>query len=144
MLQSVKQNFYVDDCLKSAAIEGEAIQMVKDLAALCQNGVFILEKWINNSRVVLQTITEDRRAKDLKELDLDRDKLPVERALGLQWCVETDAFRFKMELKQHVSHQTWHVVNYQLRLRSSGVPCTSLFACQDDAARALQKRLWLG
>lgn len=48
----------------------------------------------------MQAITEDQRAKDLKELYLDRDKLPVERALGLQWCVETDSFRFKMEMKQ--------------------------------------------
>ena len=30
---------------------------------------------------------------------LDIDKLPVERALGLQWCVETEAFKFKMEVK---------------------------------------------
>lgn len=59
----------------------------------------MLEKWISNSRVVLQAISEEQRAKDLKMLDLDIDKLPMERALGLQWCVETDAFKFKMELK---------------------------------------------
>ena len=51
-----------------------------------------MEKWISNSRVV-------RRAKDFKMLDLDIDKLPMERALGLQWCVETNTFKFKMELK---------------------------------------------
>lgn len=61
--------------------------MMLDLVALCGRGGFTLEKWISNSRVVLQAISEDQRAKDLKELDLDRDKLPVERALGLQWCV---------------------------------------------------------
>lgn len=60
----------------------------------------MLEKWTSNSCIVLQAITEDQRAKNLKELDLDRDKLPVERALGLQWCVETDSFGFKMEMKQ--------------------------------------------
>lgn len=98
--QSVKQNFYVDDCLKSSATEGEAVQMIQDIGALCQKGGFMLEKWTSNSRIVLQAITEDQRAKDLKELDLDRDKLPVERALGLQWCVETDSFGFKMEMKQ--------------------------------------------
>lgn len=100
VVQSVKQNFYVDDCLKSLATEEEAIQMIKDLTALCQKGSFILEKWISNSRVVLQALTEEQRAKDLKELDLDRDNLPMERALGLLWCVETDSFRFKMEMKR--------------------------------------------
>lgn len=59
-----------------------------------------MEKWISNSRVVLQAISEEQRAKDLKELDLDRDSLQLERALGLQWCVGTDSFRFKMEMKQ--------------------------------------------
>lgn len=59
-----------------------------------------MEKWISNSHGVLQAIAEDQRAKDLKELNLDRDKLQVERALGLQWCVETDSFKFKMEIKQ--------------------------------------------
>lgn len=98
VIQSVKQNFYLDDCLKSSANKGEAIQ-IKDLGHLCLKGSFILEKWTSNTRIVLQAITEEQRANDLKELDLDQDKLPVERALGLQWCVETDSFRFKMEMK---------------------------------------------
>ncbi len=59
-----------------------------------------LEKWISNSRAVLQSIAEDQWAKDVKELNLDRDNLPVERALGLLWCVESDSFKFKMEVKQ--------------------------------------------
>lgn len=100
VIQSVKQNFYVDDCLKSSATEKEAIKTMEALIALCQKGGFILEKWISNSRAVLQTVPVDRRAKDLKELDLDRDQLPLERALGLQWCVETDSFKFKLEVKR--------------------------------------------
>ncbi|XP_016522029.1 uncharacterized protein LOC107834739 [Poecilia formosa] len=99
VIETVRQNFYVDDCLKSAATEEEAIHLIKDLVALCEKGGFTLEKWISNSRVVLQAISEEQRAKDLKMLDLDIDKLPMERALGLQWCVETDAFQFKIKLK---------------------------------------------
>lgn len=69
----------------------EAIHLIHGLIALCGKGGFALEKWISNSRVVLQAISEEQRAKELKTLDLDIDKLPMERALGLQWCVETDA-----------------------------------------------------
>lgn len=29
----------------------------------------------------------DKRAKEIKELDLDRESLPIERTLGLQWTV---------------------------------------------------------
>ena len=62
------------------------MQRVKDLSSLCKRGGFVLVKWVSNSHSVLQSIAEDQRANDLKELDLDRDKLPIERALGLLVC----------------------------------------------------------
>lgn len=37
--QAVRQNFYVDDCLKSSATEGEAIQMIQDISALSEGGL---------------------------------------------------------------------------------------------------------
>lgn len=55
---------------------------------------------MSNNRSVPQTVAEDPWAKDIKALGLDRDELPVERALGLLRCVESDSFKFKMELKQ--------------------------------------------
>ena len=100
VINTVKQSFYVDDCLKSTSSEEEAVLLIKDLTALCLRGGFYLTKWVSNSRVVLQAVAEEHRAKDLKELDLDRDSLPLERALGLQWCIESDAFQFKMLMKE--------------------------------------------
>lgn len=96
---TVKRNFYVDDLLKSLPTEVEAIVMVQNLKAICQSGGFNLTKWLSNSRKVLSVIPEEDRSKNFKELDLDRDKLPVERALGLQWCIETDTFKFKFNIK---------------------------------------------
>lgn len=40
---------------------------------------------------------EDRVEK-IKLLDLDRDKLPMEHALGLQWCVKCNYFFFCITL----------------------------------------------
>lgn len=51
-------------------------------------------------RLHLRKMDQKHLFKDLRELDLDRDKLPVERALGLHWGVEKDSFRFKMEIKR--------------------------------------------
>lgn len=90
-VQLVKQNVYVDDCLRSPQRSNWAKQRVKELGALCKRGGFVSEKWISNSRSVPQSIR-----KDLK----DRHKLPIEKALGLLWCVESDSFKFKMEVKQ--------------------------------------------
>ncbi|XP_033115385.1 uncharacterized protein LOC117115625 [Anneissia japonica] len=38
------------------------------------------------------------RAKDWKEISV-RDPLPLERALGIVWCVQNDTFRFRVEMK---------------------------------------------
>ncbi|XDV14268.1 hypothetical protein PO909_002442 [Leuciscus waleckii] len=77
---TVKNNFYVHDCLKSMSTEQDAVLMVKDLTALCQKGGFVLSKWISNSHKVLASIPQENRTKETKELDLDRDNLPIERA----------------------------------------------------------------
>ena len=80
---TVTRNFYVDDCLKS----------VKS-----QDG-FNLTKWICNSRAVLEKIPQSDRAKEVKDLGLSHDVLPVERALGVHWNVERDEFVFKIQVK---------------------------------------------
>ncbi|KAL7871628.1 hypothetical protein SRHO_G00066110 [Serrasalmus rhombeus] len=46
---------------------------------------------------VPQTL-DDERAKEVKDLDLDCDILPVERALGVRWCVQSDAFKFYISI----------------------------------------------
>lgn len=58
--------------------------MIMNLIAICQREGFNLTKWISNNRKVLQSIPEEHKSKNLFELDLDLDKLPMERALGLQ------------------------------------------------------------
>ncbi len=74
--------------------------MVKDLTAVCSKGRFQLSKWISNSRKVLASIPEERLSKSTKDLNLDKDNLPVERVLGLYWCVESDAFMFKIAISE--------------------------------------------
>lgn len=103
VINTIKHNFYVDDCLKSLPTEEAAIKMVQDLTALCNKGGFKLSKWLSNSRSVLHSISDHSKAKEILEMDLDGDELPVERALGLQWCTESDTFNFKICL-QDQSH----------------------------------------
>jgi len=101
VIDTIHANFYMDDCLKSVASEEEAILMIKDLTAVCLTGGFQLTKWVSNSRSVLQTVPEEHRAHGIKMMDLDQDQLPVERALGLLWCVQSDTFKFKMNIKDN-------------------------------------------
>lgn len=97
---TIFNNFYVDDCLKSVSTEKEAIQLVADLTDLCAKGGFQLLKWTSNSRAVLASVPEARRSKSTRQLYLDCENLPVEKALGLSWCAETDAFTFQLTLER--------------------------------------------
>lgn len=97
---TVMKAFYVDDCLKCLPSEEEAIHLVRDLTRVCQSGGFRLTKWISNSKRVLETVDETERAKEVNNIDLEKDSLPTERALGMLWCADSDKFKYKIEMKE--------------------------------------------
>lgn len=94
VIQSVYRNFYVDDVLKSAPTTEKAIHLATDLVKLLREGGFRLTKFMSNCREALTSIPPENRANP--KLNLDLDKLPVERALGVIWDAETDTFGFKV------------------------------------------------
>ena len=67
--------------------------------SICARGGTRLHKFISNSKEVIAKIAPDDRAKGVKDLDLHNDVLPIERALGVQWCVESDTFQFRIVLQ---------------------------------------------
>ncbi len=95
----VHNNFYVDDCLVSVPTDSNAVLLYQRLTEMCSRGGFNLTKWISNSRTVLNAIPEEDRDKKVKNLDLEHDNLPLERALGVLWCAESDVFKFKVTIK---------------------------------------------
>ena len=66
---------------------------------MCSKGGFRLHKFVSNSKEVIRRIPEQDRADGVKELDVDLDSLPLERALGVHWCVESDCFQFAIVLQ---------------------------------------------
>lgn len=100
VINIVRRNFYVDDCLKSTSTVSRAILLAHDLRDLLMKGGFHLTKWISNSRELLSSIPKEERAENVIDLDLDQDKLPIERALGTQWSAESDEFCFKIVIKE--------------------------------------------
>ncbi|XP_068675533.1 uncharacterized protein [Montipora foliosa] len=95
----VKENFYVDDGLVSTATIESAISLMKKEAELCRSGGFHLHKFTSNEREVIESITEEDRAKNIKNLDLNTDALPPECVLGVEWCMESNTFQFRIALK---------------------------------------------
>lgn len=84
----LSQDFYVDDGLKSVPLTDGAVK------EMCRRGGFNLHKFIPNSKEVIQTIPAEDRAKEIKNLDLNKDLLPLEQALRVQWNIKNDSFSF--------------------------------------------------
>ena len=99
LMNTIKRNFYVDDCLKSLPSVKDAITHVHELCSLLQRGGFRLTKWVSSSREVLESIPVKDRGQEIRKLDLQKDELPVERALGVQWKIEDDTFGFNVNRK---------------------------------------------
>ncbi|XP_033105089.1 uncharacterized protein LOC117107502 [Anneissia japonica] len=97
-VETVRNNFYVDDCLKSVKTTEEAIELSSQLRELLAKGGFRLTKWLSNDRQVLEKIPKSETAATVFNLDLQ--ELPVERTLGVSWNVETDKFTFNVKVKE--------------------------------------------
>lgn len=95
----LKNDFYVDDGIKSVPTVEEAIQLIHDTRELCQKGGFHLHKFVANDRKVLYAIPMEQRAKEYQKINFAEQELPIERTLGVEWCVETDNFQFRISLK---------------------------------------------
>ena len=68
---------------------------------MCKGGGLRLHKFVSNVKEVIQHVQQEERASDLKEVDIVTEKLPIERALGIHWCIESDTFQFRIVMKDH-------------------------------------------
>ena len=91
-IQNTLRNFYVDDLLASVKTEQEAIILAQEMMEMMKCGGFNLTKFISNSKKVMKALPKSALAKP--DLDLSLDSLPTERALGVRWNIEMDAFVF--------------------------------------------------
>jgi len=97
-IETVKRDFYVDDCLTSTSTVESAKQLVYELRSLLARGGFCLNKWISSSREVMSSIPKSEWSKEAAYLDLASDELPTE-PLGLYWNVEKDSLAFRVNIK---------------------------------------------
>ena len=94
----VKDDFYVDDGLSSFETAHQAIHLIENTTKLCRDGGLGLHKFVSNSKEVIEAIPIRDKSKAIQNLDLNFENLPIERALGIQWCIESDTFQFRIEL----------------------------------------------
>lgn len=93
----IRRDFYVDDGLKSLPSVEEAISLIKGSIEMCSKRGIRLHKLLSNSMEVLSQMPDRDCAKELN-LNLSYETLPTTKTLGLQWCIELDAFNFRITL----------------------------------------------
>ena len=95
--QEILRNFYVDDYLSSVESVEQAVEITKNVIAICANGGFQLTKWVSTSDQVLKaaSATDGITA----EIDLDLNDDPSSRVLGIHWHVKNDCLYFKLSRK---------------------------------------------
>lgn len=99
---AVMRNFYFDDLLKSLPNVELSVELALQLIAMLDNGGFKLTKFQSNRVEVLQALPPDRVSPHMKELDVG-SVLPVERALGTRWDIESDTLGVKVQTKDFPS-----------------------------------------
>lgn len=102
-VDTILNNLYMDDLLKTVEREAHAIHLYQELKTLCAVGGFSLTKCSSNSRAVLARIPE--KAKRVKDLDLE--DLPRERTLCVHWCAKEDVFKFHVQCMIRRLNLSW-------------------------------------
>ena len=93
----VCNNFYVDDGIISLPDPKSAIDLMKRTQDVLQkDGNIRLHKFASNNKDVMNAFSREDLAKDLKNIDLDKDRLPTQCSLGLIWDLESDSFHFSI------------------------------------------------
>ena len=77
----LRHDFYVDG-LKSLPDTSDAISLIDKSMAMCQKGGVKLCKFVSNETEIIDHLAPENRAKELKDINLVSDRLPLERALG--------------------------------------------------------------
>ncbi|XP_043217631.1 uncharacterized protein LOC122379454 [Amphibalanus amphitrite] len=94
-LATVRRNFYVDDCLRSAPTVEEARSLALEVKTLCSRGGFELTKYVSNKEEALNEIPSTDRAERVTEKGLDLvEGASVKKALGVKWNLGRDTLGF--------------------------------------------------
>ncbi|XP_028847241.1 uncharacterized protein LOC114796892 [Denticeps clupeoides] len=98
--QFVMRHFYVDDGLASTETAEEAIKVLTSAQSMLAQSNLKLHKIASNDHKVVEAFPAAERAKDLKDLDLEKDNIPLQRSLGVLWNLENDCFTFHVTTEQ--------------------------------------------
>ncbi|CAK1601945.1 unnamed protein product [Parnassius mnemosyne] len=91
----IKEDFYMDDLMSGKDTLQDAIKVAKEIGFILQKGGFTLQKWCSNNAEFLKQFEPSERSSQV-HLDIKIDG--TIRALGLQWDMGKDVFKYSLHL----------------------------------------------
>ena len=83
------------------------------------------------------------RAEGIKNIDLNHEALPLEHALGVQWCIESDSFQFRITLKDRPFTRR-RILSTVSSIYDLGFCSANPSGREKDSSGALQRKRRLG
>ncbi|KAJ8027919.1 hypothetical protein HOLleu_30014 [Holothuria leucospilota] len=96
VVEFVNKNFYVDDGLYSVDTDDKAVDLILRTKQMLSKGGVNFHKFKSNSKVVLSSLPECDVEMSAGVLNPFSESVDVDRVLGIQWCVESDKFKFRI------------------------------------------------
>ena len=92
----IRDNFYVDDMIKSEEDVEAAIHTVASVHDLCKTAGFNLTKYVSSHKEVTTAFPDSKKYMVVKELNQSDC---IEQVLGVYWCIESDSLGFRITLQ---------------------------------------------
>jgi hypothetical protein len=102
-IECVKNNFYVDDCLKSTSDVRTAANLMKEVKTTCSLGGFKLTKFVCNDSKALSELNPADLMRKKEDVNLNMEQGMTEKALGVTWNIKEDTFQYKIDLVERPS-----------------------------------------
>ena len=93
--ETIYNDFYMDDLIKSVNTEEEAIQLIKGLSSNLHKGGFNLTKFTSNSTKVIESLPTEKCCNNAKDVFESKE---TSRTLGIKWNIRKDAFTYDTKL----------------------------------------------
>lgn len=137
-LKSLKQSFYVDNCLQSLPTTESAKCLVDQMCQVLAEGGFEIRQWASNDPEAINHLPSAARSESTELWLVEKHTDPQEPALGLSWHCLTDQLGYKvrpLEPQLPTMRNIYRVLASQYDPLGVIIPYTT-------RAKVLIQRLW--
>ena len=98
-IESILKHSHRDDFLDLFPSQTEAINTCELISEILKQGRFHLTKFVSNDSEILTPLPQDDLSANCQPVNLDLNKIPLERALGILWNLDNDTVKVKAVMK---------------------------------------------